>query len=303
MKLNTNVVMAQPDPFMCPVENGWVMYVTGGEGVGAYFAQSPFGPWEYRGIVYAQPGKHEYWAPCMYYENGWYYLYVSYRAMGAADCDEFLYVARAQNPFGPFQDEKQLADCFSIDPHVVRTDAGLFLWYCMDRTDCQRAGTRIFVQKMQDPMTLEGEAAEKVMPSFDQEIFMRDRFIPGQHWHTIEGPFWLQVGSWQYVMYSGACYQNDTYHIGYAAAKTTEGDLTKVTYEKHTDHGAFVPFMTKNAEEEGVGHHSVICHEGQYYAVYHARDFQPHPALTGDQRTARICKLHFQDGVITAEKM
>ena len=151
MKLNTNFVMAQPDPFMCPVENGWVMYVTGGEGVGAYFAQSPFGPWEYRGIVYAQPGKHEYWAPCMYYENGWYYLYVSYRAMGAADCDEFLYVARAQNPFGPFRDEKQLADCFSIDPHVVRTDAGLFLWYCMDRTDCQRAGTRIFVQKMQDP--------------------------------------------------------------------------------------------------------------------------------------------------------
>ena len=186
---------------------------------------------------------------------------------------------------------------------MVRTDAGLYLWYCMDRTETHRVGTRIFVQKMADPMTLTGTAVEAVKPSFDEEIFMCDRFQPGQHWHTIEGPFWLQVDGWQYVMYSGACYQNDTYHIGYAAAKSTEPDLTKVVFEKHTDHGCFAPLMTKNRVEEGVGHNSVICYEGQYYAVYHARDLDPHPLLTGDQRTARICKLHFQDGIITAEAM
>ena len=104
-------------------------------------------------------------------------------------------------------------------------------------------------------------------------------------------------------MYSGACYQNDTYHIGYAAAKSTEPDLTKVIFEKHTDNGNFVPLMTKNDVEEGVGHHSVICHEGQYYAVYHARDYTPDPRLLTDQRTARICKLFFNTGVITVEAM
>lgn len=301
MKLNSNVLLAQPDPFMCEVENGWAMYVTGVDGVGAYYAQNPFGPWEYQGIVYVHEGMGEYWAPCMYYEDGWYYLYVSYRTPGAPDCDENLYVVRAKTPFGPFGEEKRLFDCFSIDPHVVKTDKGLFLWYCLDRTDCERAGTRVFVQKMQDPMTVVGEPVEKVWPTFDEEMFMRDRFMLGQHWHTIEGAFWLQVEDWQYVMYSGACYQNDTYHIGYAAAKTTEGDLTKVEYEKHTDDGEFVPFMTKNEVEEGVGHHSVICYEGQYYAVYHARDYDS--TLTGDQRTARICKLHFNDGIITAERM
>ena len=61
--------------------------------------------------------------------------------------------------------------------------------------------------------------------------------------------------------------------------------------------------MTKNDVEEGVGHHSVICYDGQYYAVYHARDYSPDPRLTGDQRTARICKLHFKDGIVSAEKM
>lgn len=301
MKLNSNVILPQPDPFMCQVEGGWAMYVTGKDGVGAYSSKDPFGPWKYKGIVYRKPQYHEYWAPCMHYEDGWYYLYFSCMPPDAQDCLEYLHVVRAKSPFGPFGEEKCLFDCFSIDPHVVRTEAGLYLWYCLDRVDTDRVGTRIFVQKLADPMTPEGEAVEMVKPSFDEEIFMRDRFVPGQHWHTIEGPFWLQVEDWQYVMYSGACYQNDTYHIGYASAKSTETDLTKVVFEKHTDGGKFAPLMTKNAVEEGVGHHSVICHEGQYYAVYHARDYDS--ALSGDQRTARICKLHFKDGIISAERI
>ena len=303
VKFAKDHVKAQPDPFMCPVEGGWAMYVTGAEGVGAYFCDTPFGQWEYRGIVCQKEGCHEYWAPCMYYEDGVYYLYVSCREVGSDDAKEYLHVAKASTPFGPFNDFKCLCSCFSIDPHVVRTDAGLYLWYCMDRVDTDRVGTRIFVQKLLDPMTLTGEPVEVVKPSFDEEIYMRDRFEPGQHWHTIEGPFWLQVDGWQYVMYSGACYQNDTYHIGYAAAKSTQTDLTKVVFEKHTEAGSFAPLMTKNDEEEGVGHHSVIFYEGQYYAVYHARDYSSDPRLTADQRTARICKLHFKDGIITAEKM
>ena len=301
MKLESNVILPQPDPFVCPVEGGWAMYVTGAQGVGAYAGDTPFGPWQYRGIVFQMEGYREYWAPCMYCENGQYYLYVSCRKNREHESLERLHVACAQTPFGPFEQVKCLWEEFSIDPHVVRTEAGLYLWYCMDRVDTDRVGTRIFVQKLSDPMTLEGAPVEKVVPSFDQEIYMRDRFQPSQHWHTIEGPFWLQVGPWQYVMYSGACYQNDTYHIGYCAAKTDEPDLRKVAYEKHTNAGAFVPLMTKNAVEEGVGHHSVILYDGQYYAVYHARDYDSQ--LTGDQRTARICKLHFADGVITAESM
>jgi len=58
--------------------------------------------------------------------------------------------------------------------------------------------------------------------------------------------------------------------------------------------------LFRNGFEEGVGHHSVICLDGQYYAVYHGRDVVPDPALKGDRRTARICKLNVKDGVITA---
>lgn len=305
MKLHfaNDIKKAQPDPFVCEIPGGWAMYVTGSEGVDAYFCDTPFGRWEYKGIVCKVEGCRDYWAPCMYYEDSCYYLYFSCRRKGDREDREFLHVAKAQTPFGPFEEAKCLRQCFSIDPHVVRTDAGLYLWYCMDRLDTDRVGTRIFVQKLLDPVTLEGTPVEMVKPSFDEEIYMRDRFLPGQHWHTIEGPFWLQVDGWQYVMYSGACYQNDTYHIGYASAQSAEPDLTKVAFEKHTDGGGFVPLMTKNDAEEGVGHHSVILYEGQYYAVYHARDYVPVPGLPGDQRTARICKLHFHNGVISAERI
>ncbi len=302
LKFKQDIARPQPDPFMCPVEDGWAMYVSGVRGIEAYACDSPLGQWEHKGTVFAMDGYHEYWAPCMYYENGWYYLYFSCAPIGSEVSQEILRVSKAPTPFGPFEEAKQLCNCFSIDPHVVRTEAGLFLWYSMDRLDTDRVGTRIYVQRMRDPETLDGDPVEAVSPSFDQEIFMYDRYQKGQHWHTIEGAFWIESGDWQYVMYSGACYQNDTYHIGYAAAKTRRQDLTGVCFEKHTDNGRFVPLLTKNEEEEGVGHHSVIFWEGQYYAVYHARDLTSDPRLIEDRRTARICRLHFADGRILVER-
>ena len=57
--------------------------------------------------------------------------------------------------------------------------------------------------------------------------------------------------------------------------------------------------MIRNEFEEGVGHHSVIRYQGEYYAVYHGRDLQ---SGEGERRTARICKLKIENGTITAER-
>jgi hypothetical protein len=72
---------------------------------------------------------------------------------------------------------------------------------------------------------------------------------------------------------------------------------------KHTNGGEFDPVMIKNDFEEGSGHHSVIKHNGQYYAIYHGRDLggEAREEFT-EARTARVCKLHIKDGVITAER-
>ncbi|MBQ8642680.1 MAG: family 43 glycosylhydrolase [Clostridia bacterium] len=300
MKLNFgSLKRSQPDPFIFEDKGRYYLYVTACDGVEAYSADSPFDLWHFEGVVCSIGTHKHYWAPSIIRQDDWYYIYVSCQDEGMF---QYLHAARAKSPLGPFTDAKCLFDRFSIDSHVVKTEAGLFLWYAEDNTDTDRIGTRVFVDRLMDPYTPACTPREVIVPTMDEEIFMRNRNGDGRDWHTIEGAFWFREGDWQYVMYSGACFQNDTYHIGYAAAKTGEPDLTRVDFVKHTADGRFDPVMMGNEYEEGVGHHSVLQYKGHYYAVYHARDIDPDPELQGDRRTARICRLHVRDGIITAER-
>ena len=304
MKLNFGAESgrSQPDPFIFEDGGRFYLYVTAGDGVEAYSADSPFALWRFEGVVAAVEGGKGYWAPCILRTGGVYCLYFSCETPGAT---QNLHVLTGTSPLGPFGNPVRLFDFFSIDAHAVETAAGLFLWYAADNWEAAngRIGTRVFVDRLLDPVTLARRPREVVVPTFDEEIFRRNRLGDGRDWYTIEGPFWFREGEWQYVMYSGACFENDTYHIGYAAAKTEEEDLLRVPFEKHTANGAFDPVMARNAFEEGAGHHSILRLGGKYYAVYHARDILPdRDAGVGDRRTARICRLRVEDGIITAER-
>ncbi len=293
---------SQPDPFIFSDNGRFYLYVTAERGTEAYSADDPFGLWHWEGVVCTIGTHHHYWAPSVIKVDDWYYIYVSCQDK---DMFQYLHVARAKSPIGPFTDAKCLFDRFSIDSHVVQTEAGLFLWYAEDNTDTDRMGTRVYVDRLLDPYTPAREPREVIVPTYDEEIYQRNRYGDGRDWHTIEGAFWFREGDWQYLMYSGGCYQNDTYHIGYCTAKSAEPDLTKVDFVKHTKEGRFDPVMRGNGLEEGVGHHSVLYWKGDYYAVYHARDMVRDTAVFPredmDRRTARICRLHVENGVITAE--
>ena len=290
----------QPDPFIFEDGEKLYLYVTGVNGVEAYSADDIFGVWHYEGVVAYMEGHKDFWAPSVTKINGKYYVYVS-----CSDENEFQHMraAYSESPLGPFENWTTFYDRFSIDSHVVETSDGLFLWYAEDNTNCDRIGTRVFVDRLLDPMTPANTPKEVVVPTLDEEIFMRNRFGDGKDWHTIEGAFWFTEGDWQYVMYSGGCYENDTYHIGYASAKSTDGNLLNVDFTKMTDKGGFNPVLIKNDFEEGTGHHSVIKYNGQYYAIYHGRDLKDNTDVPyTEERTARICKLHVADGKIVAER-
>ncbi|MBQ8836092.1 MAG: family 43 glycosylhydrolase [Clostridia bacterium] len=301
MKLKFDIIgKAQPDPFIFEDNGKFYIYVTANDGVEAYSADDVFGEWKHEGVICSVDGWKYYWAPCMAKIGDKYYLYFSCQTK---DCFQYLHVAESESPLGPFTKKKCLYERFSIDAHVVETKAGIFLWYAEDNCNTDRVGTRIFVDRLLDPMTPANICKEVIVPSFDEEIFKRNRFGDGKDWHTLEGPFWFREGEWQYVMFSGACFENETYHIGYAAAKSDEEDLTKVDFIKHTDGGKWVPTMFRSEVEEGVGHHSVIKLGNDYYAVYHGRDVVRDSAdKAAERRTARICKLNVKDGIITAEQ-
>jgi GH43 family beta-xylosidase len=307
LKIDKKNYIGQADPFILKTGGRYYIYTTGHNGIYAYHSDNLFDGWEYYGMVMTSEGHDSFWAPSVIELDGKFYMYNSFEYYD----DEpdkgghrgTMFVSVADNPLGPFTDTKQLLHPFSIDSQVVKTESGLFIFYSTNRFEGEKIGTCIVVDRLLDPWTAKGEPVTVVEPTLDEDIFRRDRYKKGQHWYTIEGACYFKEGDWQYIMYSGNCYEQPTYYIGYARAKTDETDLTKIKFEKYPDDNTYSPVISANEFEEGTGHHSMIKEDGQWYAVYHARDYDDGLGASAfDARNARICKLHVNDGIITAER-
>jgi len=297
--------IGQADPYIFESNGKYYIYTTGDDGIYAYYSDNLFNGWKFYGKVFTYPDVESFWAPSVIELDGLYYMYCSFEFYGdipdKGGHRQTMHVSVSESPLGPFENAKQILHPFSIDSHIVKNESGLFLFYSTNDFDRERPGTYIVVDRMIDPFTPCGNPSTVVVPTLDEEIFRRDRYKPGVHWHTIEGAFYFREGDWQYVMYSGSCYENENYFIGYSRAKTKETDLTKINFSKYPDDNTFAPVLFSNEWEEGAGHHSMIKKDGQWYAVYHARNRDP-DGLYGDRRNARICKLNVCDGIITAER-
>ena len=305
LKIDKDNYIGQADPYIIEHEGKFYIYTTGDDGLYGYSCDTLLGDWKFEGQIFTLEGRDHFWAPSVIHLDGKFYMYFSFEyyedVPDQGGHHQAMHVAVSDNPMGPFTLAGQIAHPFSIDSHIVKTDAGLFLFYSPNTFEGERIGTHIVVQKMKDPYTLEGEPTVVLLASIDEEIFSRNRYKEGQHWHTLEGAFWFQEGEWQYLMYSGGRYEDETYFVGYAAAKTTEQDLTKVKFQKMPDENTYAPLLRSNDWEEGTGHNSVIKVDGQYYCVYHARNTEA-DGLNGDRRNARIAKMHVADGKITIER-
>lgn len=308
LKIDKNDYHGQADPFILKASDGrYYIYVTGHDGVYAYDSDTLMGDWQYQGMVMTIPNHEAFWAPSVIELDGTFYMYNSVEIYD----DEpdkgghrgAMHVSTSKSPLGPFENPKRILHPFSIDSHVIKNESGLFIFYSSNRFEGERVGTCIYVDRLLDPFTPEGKPVLVVEPTLDEDIYARDRYKKGQHWHTIEGAYYFKEGDWQYVMYSGNCYQQPTYYIGYARAKTNETDLTKIKFEKYPDDNTYCPVMAANDFEEGTGHHSMIKEGDQWYAIYHARDYDDGlNANAFDARNARICKLNIDNGIITAER-
>lgn len=299
-------VNAQADPFILKANGKYYIYVSGFmglDGVHAFVSDSLTGEYTDIGVVFKAEGKQEYWAPSVTEIDGKFYIYVSCVNEGCNDSgQQAMHVAVADRPEGPFLNAKQICEPFSIDSHVVKSGDELFIFYSRNDYDAPRMGTYIVVDKMLDPFTPCGNPVSVVRPTLDEEIYKRDRFAPGQHWHTIEGACYFREGDYHYVIYSGNCFRTEYYYLGYAVAKTTETDLTKIKFEKYPSPDVYQPLICKNHFEAGTGHNSVLKENGEWFVIYHGRDLQPDERIKGDNRTARICKLKIEDGKLIAER-
>lgn len=291
----------QADPYIFHHGGCYYLYCTGADGVHCY-KSGALRDFTYTGIALQEDGCCQYWAPCVSFAEGKFYMYYSSMPKDSDDVHtQQLKVAVSDSAEGPFVFSNTLAAPFSIDADIAVTDGGRFLFYSVNEYEGERVGTRIVLDRMITPTHLEGKPHAVVVPTLDEEIFCRDRFKQGQHWHTIEGANFFYEDGWYYLLFSGNCYQNNNYYVGYSRAKADSADLCDISFSKYPDDNTYHPLLCSDGVELGTGHNSTIKVDGRWYIVYHGRDKSDDPCE--ECRTARISGLVVDNGVLKVEKI
>jgi len=216
------------------------------------------------GALEPLPGNHPcYWAPEVAYFEGLFYLYYS---VGNEERME-IRVAVADHPAGPFADSgrKLTHEPFAIDAHVFADVDGLrWLFYATDFLDRSHVGTGTVRDRLPDPFRLEGNPRPVALPRHDWHVYHPNRPEKGGvRWHTVEGPFVLRRKGVYYEMFSGGNWQNPTYGVSYATARTFSGTAE---WEQ-----ADLPILRSAGEVVGPGHNSAVRgpDNRQTWCVYH----------------------------------
>lgn len=298
---DTKLRKCQADPYIFCDGGRYYLYCTGADGVHC-FTSNKLSDFDYVGIVCRDERECQYWAPCVTKFDGKFYMYYSSMPKESDDVHtQQLKVATSDSPIGPFVFQNTLADPFSIDADIALTDGGRYLFYSVNDYNADRVGTKIVLDRMTSPTSLEKNPKTAVRPTLDEEIFCRDRFKVGEHWHTIEGANFFCENGWYYLLFSGNCYENNNYYVGYSRAPATSDDLLEIEFKKYPDDSTYHPLLCSDGIELGTGHNSTIKVDGQWYIVYHGRDNSDD--LSEECRTARIAKLIVSDGVLSVEKI
>lgn len=302
MKLNIltdNVVT--PDPFIIKISDKYYLYTTHHSGIRLFESDDKVN-WHDVGYVITDSEYKDFWAPSVYVENDVIYVYYSMRKKSSLDIhDQKIYVATANSPLGPYIIQNNITPAFSIDPHIVKSGDTLYIFYSTNDTSGSRPGTLIVIDQMISPLRVKGEPKVVLRPTIDEEIFARNRFKKGEHWHTIEGAFYFREQNNHYLMYSGNSYENKYYFISYARAFGDTDDLTKLNFVKFPNEDVYYPLLHNNKDEIAAGHNSVLYEDGNYYIVYHARDYYENNE-EAPPRTARIARLNVKDGFLSVNK-
>ncbi|HEY9422367.1 MAG TPA: glycoside hydrolase family 43 protein, partial [Thermoanaerobaculia bacterium] len=262
-----------PDPFVLKHQGEYWGYCTGFWDDGRAFGimRSPdLVHWQpLAGALEPLPGGHTcYWAPEVSYEAGRFYLYYS---VGNEERME-IRVAVADHPAGPFADsgKRLTTEPFAIDAHVfVDRHGGRWLFYATDFLERSHIGTGTVRDRLLDPLTLAGDPQPVTLPRHDWHVYHPNRPEKGYvRWHTVEGSFVLERKGVYYQMFSGGNWQNPTYGVSYATARSLGAPGE---WEQAADGAGVLPILRSGGEVVGPGHNSVVRgpDNRQLYCVYH----------------------------------
>lgn len=195
-------------------------------------------------------GSKGFWAPQVFRYRGKYYM--------AYTADEFIAIASADSPLGPFRQSKIAklpAGIKQIDPYVFFDEDGKIYLYHVRLTK----GNRLFVAELNDDLTAIKESTLK------ECISATDEWENTQHtdWPVAEGPTILKKNGTYYFFYSANDFRNIDYAVGYATSQSPYGPWKK--YEEN-------PIISRQLlKRNGTGHGDLFVDDkGEMHYVFHA---------------------------------
>lgn len=298
------VQYTNPDPYLLHYFGTYYCYSTDEQGVKLSISKDMV-HWVFHSYCYQELGRCSYWAPCVIYRNGTFFMYVSTRPAGTTDPHlQRMRVATSDSPTGPFVFHNQMLDSFAIDADVCTGQDGVTVMFYASNELTERysgrLGTSVVVDIMPDPYSLLGKPKPVIMPSNDQEIFQVNRFGDGRDWYTIEGSTYFETDQYAYQTYSGNAYENPDYFIGLARAKKAPS-LYDLEWEKIASGEEDAPLIKQNSLIEGTGHNSIIRGPNliDRWIIYHGRDRNIERNRHEEQRLLYIDRILDTDNIVT----
>ncbi|SMB87174.1 Alpha-N-arabinofuranosidase [Hymenobacter roseosalivarius DSM 11622] len=219
------------------------------------------------------PNSKDIWAPELHFLGGKWYLY--YAADAGTNQTHRLWVLENSSPDpmqGTWVDKGKIsdpADKWAIDGSVFDHDGQLyFVWSGWDGDVNGRQ--EIYIAKMKNPWTIEGERHKLSTPVFHWER-NGDLTTPNDppHVDVNEGPQLLRRGQKVHLIYSASGCWTDTYALGMLSASATSnlllpGSWTKTTvpvFQQMPAGGVYAPghnsfFKSPDGTEDWILYHA-----------------------------------------------
>lgn len=261
LKDNAGEVRTNPDPYVMKFQGRYYCYVTDYDGIKVSVSRDLV-QWELLGFAVQEEGRKNYWAPCVVYAGGKFYLYYSNTPMESPETEnEWLRVAVAAKTEGPFHYEKTLYRKFSVDAEVVKDrEANYYLFYStLDVTDSalENTGSSILVDRLLDFDEVAGKPQAVVLPTLEEEMLEWVSVEEAQDWSIVEGATYTERHGKAYLLYSANIYASENYYIGYALAEKN-GPINQLKWEKYPKNYTYYALVKASEQVEGTGHTSLI---------------------------------------------
>ncbi|RKM62001.1 hypothetical protein D6855_00875 [Butyrivibrio sp. CB08] len=279
------------DPYLV-TENGKYYVTATGDGKGYdIYSSTDLTDWNKEGRIFSSSAKEGWvrsslWQPQIVIGNdGKYYLYYC----GNNDDKSLrIGVAVADTITGPYTDALDHplldVDYATIDPNLfVDEDGSMYLYFSKDCSENIVDGyhtSQLHVIEMDSYTSVKAGSEPVLVATPDQEWELQNG-----EWRWNEGPDILKHEGRYYLFYSGGCYADATYSIGYAVSDSPMGPFKK--YENN-------PLIASTDKVSGPGNNSYFhsLDGKELYTCYHTHTIK---LIAGGNRKVTIDRCGFRE--------